>query len=73
MSDGLLVEAHALRAQQTAEPGARARGQRGTGGSQKGAAKGEILLKYLDESGFYLCLPPTHTWTKKGQAHQHIG
>ena len=29
------------------------------------------VLKYLDESGFYLCLPPTHTWTLKGQAHQH--
>jgi hypothetical protein len=37
----------------------------------KGAAKGEINLKYLDESGFYLCLPPTHGWTLKGQAHQH--
>ncbi len=33
-------------------------------------AQGEIILKYLDESGFYLCLPPTHTWTKKGTKHQ---
>ena len=33
--------------------------------------EGEIILRYLDESCFYLCLPPTHTWTKKGQAHQH--
>ena len=40
-------------------------------GLKKGRRKGEIVLKYLDESGFYLCLPPTHTWTKKGQAHQH--
>jgi putative transposase len=28
-------------------------------------------LKYLDESGFSMCLPPTSTWTRKGQAHQH--
>ncbi len=28
-------------------------------------------MKYLDESGFSLCLPPTCTWTRKGQAHQH--
>ena len=34
-------------------------------------AEGDIVLKYLDESGFYLCLPPTHTWTKKCQTHQH--
>jgi putative transposase len=29
------------------------------------------VLKYLDESGFSLCLPPTSGWTRKGQAHQH--
>lgn len=29
------------------------------------------MLKYLDESGFSLCLPPTCTWTRRGQAHQH--
>ena len=34
-------------------------------------AEGEIVLKYLDESGFYLCLPPSYTWTLKGQPHQH--
>lgn len=28
-------------------------------------------MKYLDESGFSLCLPATCTWTRKGQAHQH--
>lgn len=28
-------------------------------------------MKYLDESGFSLCLPPSCTWTRKGQAHQH--
>ncbi len=28
-------------------------------------------MKYLDESGFSLCLPPTSCWTRKGQAHQH--
>jgi transposase len=28
-------------------------------------------LKYLDESGFCLCLPPAYTWTLKGRAHQH--
>ncbi|MEJ7816551.1 MAG: transposase [Rubrobacter sp.] len=30
-----------------------------------------MVLNYLDESGFYLCLPPTHTWTLKGTGHQH--
>ncbi len=30
-----------------------------------------MVLKYLDESGFSLCLPPTCTWTRRGQAHQH--
>ncbi len=30
-----------------------------------------MVLKYLDESGFCLCLPPTYTWTSKGRAHQH--
>ena len=29
------------------------------------------MLKYLDESGFCLCLPPAYTWTPKGQEHQH--
>ncbi|MBA2692246.1 MAG: IS630 family transposase [Rubrobacter sp.] len=29
------------------------------------------MLKYLDESGFSLCLPPTCAWTRRGQAHQH--
>ena len=33
--------------------------------------EGEIILKYLDESGFCLCLPPTSTWTRKGKSHQH--
>lgn len=28
-------------------------------------------MKYLDESGFCLCLPPAYTWTLKGRAHQH--
>ncbi len=28
-------------------------------------------MNYLDESGFYLCLPPTYTWTLKGTEHQH--
>lgn len=28
-------------------------------------------MKYLDESGFSLCLPPTSTWTRRGQSHQH--
>jgi putative transposase len=28
-------------------------------------------LRYLDESGFSLCLPPTSTWTRKGQSNQH--
>jgi putative transposase len=30
-----------------------------------------LVLKYLDESGFSLCLPPTSCWTRKGRAHQH--
>jgi putative transposase len=29
------------------------------------------VLRYLDESGFCLCLPPSYTWTLKGSAHQH--
>ena len=33
--------------------------------------EGEIILKYLDESGFCLCLAPTSTWTRKGKSHQH--
>lgn len=28
-------------------------------------------MRYLDESGFSLSLPPTSTWTKKGSSHQH--
>lgn len=28
-------------------------------------------MKYLDESGFCLCLPPTYAWTLKGRAYQH--
>ncbi len=28
-------------------------------------------MKYLDESGFCLCLPPAYTWASKGRAHQH--
>lgn len=36
------------------------------------AGSGEVVLKYLDESGFSLCLPPIYTWTCKGQEeHQH--
>lgn len=30
-----------------------------------------MVLKYLDESGFSLCLPPTSTWTRRGRSHQH--
>ena len=43
-------------------------------GPKKGLRKerqGEIVLSYLDESGSYLCLPATHTWTLKGTEHQH--
>lgn len=29
------------------------------------------MLRYLDESGFSLSLPPTSTWIKKGSSHQH--
>lgn len=28
-------------------------------------------MRYLDESGFSLSLPPTSSWTKKGSSHQH--
>jgi hypothetical protein len=70
--DGLLVETHPLRAEQTAGPRERTRGQGGVGRAEKGAREGELVLKHLDESGFYLYMPPAHTWTKKGQqAHQH--
>src|SRR5918995_2972058 len=55
---GLLVDAHPLRAQQTAGPRGGARGQGRAARAQKGAAEGEIVLRHLDESGFYLCLPP---------------
>ncbi len=30
-----------------------------------------MVLKYLDQSGFSLCLPPAYTWTRKGRANQH--
>jgi putative transposase len=30
-----------------------------------------VVLKYLDQSGFSLCLPPSYSWTKKGRANQH--
>lgn len=29
------------------------------------------MLKYLDESGISLCLPPAYSWTKKGRANRH--
>jgi putative transposase len=32
--------------------------------------EGEIVLKYLDECGFSLCLPPTSCWKRKGKSHQ---
>ncbi len=28
-------------------------------------------MRYLDESGFSLSLPPTSTWTRKGSSYQH--
>ncbi len=30
-----------------------------------------MVLKFLDESGFSLCLPPAYSWTRKGRANQH--
>jgi len=36
-----------------------------------GPPKGRSPQKYLDVSGFSLCLPPTSCWTQKGRAHQH--
>ncbi|MDP8951009.1 MAG: IS630 family transposase [Actinomycetota bacterium] len=30
-----------------------------------------MVLKYLDESGFSLCLPPAYSWTRKGRSNQH--
>jgi transposase len=72
--DGLRLEAHPLCAYQTTRPGGGGGGgvEGGVGGPPKGALEGEIVLKYLDESGFHLCLPPTrHTWTLKGAEHQH--
>jgi len=30
-----------------------------------------LVLKYLDESGFSLCLPPAYSWTRRGRANQH--
>jgi putative transposase len=65
------VEAHPLRAGQGAQPRRGARGEGGVGAAEKGASEGKIVLKYLDESGFSLCLPPTSTWTRKGRPHQH--
>lgn len=29
------------------------------------------MLKYLDQSGVSLCLPPAYSWTKKGRANRH--
>lgn len=29
------------------------------------------MLKYLDQSGISLCLPPAYSWTKKGRANRH--
>lgn len=29
------------------------------------------MLKYLDQSGISLCLPPAYCWTKKGRANRH--
>lgn len=29
------------------------------------------MLRYLDETGVCLALPPTQTWIRRGQAHQH--
>lgn len=52
-------------------PRRRAKSQKRASGAKKGALKGEIVLKYLDESGISLCLPPSYTWTYKGQKHQH--
>jgi putative transposase len=28
-------------------------------------------LRYLDQSGISLCLPPAYSWTKKGRANRH--
>ncbi len=30
-----------------------------------------MILKYLDQSGFSLCLPPAYSWTRRGKANQH--
>jgi putative transposase len=38
---------------------------------KKGAFEGEIVLKYLDQSGISLCLAPAYSWTKKGRANRH--
>ena len=69
--DGLLVEAHPLRALQTSGPRKGARSPRRAGGAKKGASEGEIVLKYLDQSGVSLCLPPAYSWTKKGRSNRH--
>src|SRR5699024_9615014 len=53
-----------------AGPRCRADGPGRAGPSQKGASAGERTLRYLDESGIGLALPPSQTWTRRGQAHQ---
>lgn len=30
-----------------------------------------MILKYLDQSGFSLCLPPSYSWSRKGRANRH--
>ena len=53
--DGLLLEAHPLRPLQGTRPRRGARGPRRARVSKKGAFEGEIVLKYLDQSGISLC------------------
>src|SRR3712207_5525687 len=66
-SDGLPLEAHPLRPIRRAGPRGGAASPGGTRRAKKGAEGGEHILKYLDESGFSLCLPPTtYTWTPVG-------
>ena len=50
------------------DPEAGARGPRRARVPKKGAFEGEIVLKYLDQSGLgiSLCLPPAYSWTKRG-------
>ena len=33
----------------------------------KKSCTGELALYFLDETGFSLCLPPTHTWCRRGR------